>query len=87
MAKCIVDTTANNMPGIFAFDPTRLTAYRNYTKMLTLSKAADPKKTLEELRTDFGSAKGLSEAHSNYSESVMECYSAMISESEDAAKK
>jgi ABC-type glycerol-3-phosphate transport system substrate-binding protein len=87
MAKCIVDTTANNMPGIFAFDPTRLTAYRNYTKMLTLSKAPDPKKTLEELRTDFGSAKGLSEAHSNYSESVMECYSAMISESEDAAKK
>ncbi len=87
MAKCVVDTTSKNMPGLFPFDPDRLTAYRNYTKMLTLSKAADPKKTLEELRTDFGSPQALGEAHSNYSESVMECYSAVISESEDDAKK
>jgi hypothetical protein len=87
MTKCVVDTSAQNMPGIFAFDPKRLMAYRNYTKMLNLSKSADPKKTLEELRTDFGSAKDLAEAHTNYTESLMECYSAVISESEEAAKE
>ena len=87
MTKCVVDTTAQNMPGIIAFDPKRLMAYRNYTKMLNLTKSADPKKTLEELRTDFGSAKDLAEAHTNYTESLMECYSAVISESEEAAKE
>ena len=87
MTKCVVDTTSQNMPGIFAFDPKRLMAYRNYTKMLTLNKSADPKKILEELRTDFGSARDLSEAHTNYTESLMECYSAVISESEEAAKE
>jgi len=87
MTKCVVDTTTSNMPGIFAFDPKRLMAYRNYTKMLNLTKSADPKKTLEELRTDFGSAKDLAEAHTNYTESLMECYSAVISESEEAAKE
>ena len=87
MTKCVVDTTAQNMPGVFPLDPTRLTAYRNYTKMLNLNKSADPKKVLEELRTDFGSAKNLAEAHTNYTESLMECYSAVISESEQAAKE
>lgn len=87
MTKCVVDTTSQNMPGIFALDPTRLTAYRNYAKMLTLTQSTDPKKTLEELRTDFGSAKALLEARSNYTESLMECYSAVISESEKAAKE
>ncbi len=87
MTKCVVDTTSQNMPGIFALDPKRLMAYRNYTKMLTLTKSADPKKTLEELRTDFGSAKDLADAHTNYTESLMECYSAVISESEKAAKE
>lgn len=87
MTKCVVDTTSQNMPGIFAFDPKRLTAYRNYTKMLTLAKSEDPKKTLEELRTAFGSAKDLADAHTNYTESLMECYSAVISESEEATKE
>jgi hypothetical protein len=87
MTKCVVDTTSQNMPGIFAFDPKRLMAYRNYTKMLTLTNSSDPKKTLEELRTDFGSAKDLAEAHTNYTESLMECYSEDISESEEATKQ
>ncbi|MGZ8158022.1 MAG: hypothetical protein ACXWT1_02680 [Methylobacter sp.] len=86
MAKCVVDTTSNNMPGVFALDPKRLTAYRNYTKMLTLSSSKDPKKTLEELRADFGSAKDLAEAHSNYTESLMDCLSALIGESEEPTK-
>ena len=87
MTKCIVDTTSQNMPGVFVFDPKRLMAYRNYTKMLTLTDSPDPKKTLEELRNDFGSAKELADAHTNYTESIMECYSAVISESEDEAKE
>ncbi|MFZ2450352.1 MAG: hypothetical protein CTY16_06650 [Methylobacter sp.] len=86
LAKCVVDTSGNKMPGIFPFDPTRLTAYRHYTKMLTLSASPDPKKTLEELRTDFGSGKALAEANSNFTESMLECYSAMVSETEPDAK-
>ena len=87
MAKCVVDTSSGHMPGVFALDPKRLTAYRNYTKMLTLSSSQDPKKTLEELRTDFGSPKELAEAHANYTESLMDCLSAVIMESEGSAKE
>jgi len=86
MAKCVVDTSSAKMPGIFDLDPKRLTAYRNYTRMLTLSSSKDPKKTLEELRADFGSAKDLAEAHSNYTESMMDCISAVIIESEKSAE-
>jgi hypothetical protein len=87
MAKCVVDATASNMPGIFTFDPKRMTAYRNYTKMLTLSSSQDPKKTLDELRTDFGSPKDLAEAHANYTESLMDCLSNGVGDSEDTAKE
>jgi len=87
MAKCVVETSSSHMPGIFALDPKRLTAYRNYTKMLTLSSSKDPKKTLEELRADFGSPKALAEAHTNYTESMMDCFSAVISESEEAQQE
>ncbi len=44
MANCVVNTTEKGMPGFFAFDPYRLAAYRNYTKMLNVAKSADPKK-------------------------------------------
>lgn len=87
ITDCVVATTSPNMPGAFPLDPKRMTAYRNYTKMLTLSTSQDPKKTLEELRSDFGSAKELAEAHSNYTESLMTCYSAVIMESEETAKE
>jgi hypothetical protein len=87
MTKCVVDMTSDNMPGIFAFDPKRMTAYRNYTKMLTLDKATDPKKTLEELRNDFGSAKELADAHTNYTESLMDCLSVILIKSEESAKE
>lgn len=87
MAKCVVDTSSQKMPGIFPLDPNRMMAYRNYTKMLTLANSADPKKTLEELRTDFGSAKDLADAHTNYTESLVECYTAVISESEGSEKE
>ncbi|WP_432741311.1 hypothetical protein ABXJ76_13835 [Methylobacter sp. G7] len=87
MAKCIVETSSSHMPGIFALDPKRLTAYRNYTKMLMLSSSQDPKKTLEELRADFGSPKDLAEAHTNYTESMMDCFSAVINESEETKQE
>ena len=44
-------------------------------------------KAIEELRNDFGSAQALSDAHNNYTESLMECYSAVISESEESVKE
>ena len=83
MTDCIVDLTSKKMPGLFPFDPVRLTAFRNYAQMLNLTKSEDPKKTLEELRTSFGSPKALTEAHANYTESMMNCYSSIIMETED----
>ncbi len=82
IAKCVVDLSSKEMPGLFPFDPARLTAYKNYTKMLTLRKAKDPKKTMLELRTSFGSAQAFADAHSNYTESMMECLSAVLLEVE-----
>lgn len=86
MAKCVVDTTYLKMPGFFVFDPNRLTAYRNYAKMLTMAKAEDPKKTLEELRKEFGSPEELSKAHTNYTESIMDCYTAILHEGDSEEK-
>ena len=80
MADCVVDTTYQRMPGFFAFDPDRLQAYRNYTKMLTLTGSQDAQKKLEELRKDFGSPQELAKAHSVYTESVMDCYTAILHE-------
>lgn len=82
MASCIVETSSQNMNGLFALDPDRLKAYRNYTKMLTLAESADPKKTMEELRDDFGSAKELTAARSNYIESQMECLASFVENSD-----
>ena len=87
MAKCVFEKTSEKMPGLVPFDPERLQAFRNYTKMLTLAKSADPKKTLDELRVDFGSPKAFAEAHANYTESLVECYTAVISESEKELKE
>jgi hypothetical protein len=86
MTNCVVGMTTTNMHGLFPLDPARMTAYRNYTKMLTMNKSADPKKTMEELRNEFGSPKELAEAHSNFMESFMECIASNIAKSEDAAK-
>lgn len=87
ITQCVVDTTSSKMPGAFNLDPKRMTAFRNYAKMLNLTKSEDPKKTLEELRNDFGGAKELSDAHTNYTESVMSCFEAMLAETESAKKK
>lgn len=82
MVQCIVDLSSKNMPGIFAYDPKRLQAYRNYSKMLTVGKSEHPEQVLAELRIDFGSPKALAEAHSNYTESVMECIASLLAKTE-----
>ena len=82
MAKCVIDTTYKRMPGFFVFDPDRLAAYRNYAKMLKMSVSKDPQKTLNELRKDFGSPDELAKAHSVYTESMMDCYTAILHEAD-----
>lgn len=86
IAKCIVEDSSKNMPGLFPFAPERLTAYRNYVEMLKLKTSKDPKAVMEKLRNDFGSAKALAEAHTNYTESVLECISAVATETEKQQK-
>jgi hypothetical protein len=86
MVKCVVDLSSKNMPGVFAYDPDRLTAYQNYTSMLSMSTAEDKQSKLEELRSLFGSPRELAQAHANYTESVMNCIASIIMKSEDAEK-
>lgn len=86
ISKCIVESSSKNMPGLFPFAPERLTAYRNYVKMLELKTSKDPKAVMDQLRKDFGSAKALADAHTNYTESVMECISAVSTEAEKEQK-
>lgn len=86
ITQCIVESSSKNMPGLFPFDPERLTAYRNYVKMLELKTSKDPKAVMDQLRKDFGSPKALAEAHTNYTESVMECISAVSTEAEKGQK-
>lgn len=83
MTDCVVEGTSQKMPGVFALDPTRLTAYRNYAKMLNVTKSKDPKTELSQLRNDFGSPQALTEAHNNYTGAIVECYSIVISKKEE----
>jgi hypothetical protein len=83
MTTCVVSTSSGNMPGMLPFDPERLTAYKNYTKMLKLNSSNDPKRTLDELRVEFGSPKNLADAHSNYAESVINCMSGLVTSTEE----
>lgn len=82
MAECVVQTTSGKMPGIMPIDPMRKEAYKNYIKMIELNKSQDPKKTLDELRTAFGSPKGLADAHTNYAESMLNCLSGLVTSTE-----
>ncbi len=86
MADCVVALTSQKMPGVFALDPERMTAYRNYAKMLNMSKTEDLKKSMDELRTAFGSGQALADAHANYTESLLECYTTVVSKSEEEEK-
>ncbi len=78
MASCVVDKSSKKMPGLFAFDPDRMMAYRNYAKLLTVKGAEDPEKAMQEVKTSFGSAKAVSEAHTNYTNSFMMCIEVLV---------
>ncbi len=86
MVQCVVMTSSKEMPGMIPIDPQRKQAYINYTRMLKLTESEDPKKTLEELRRDFGSPKALADAHANYAESVVECMSGLVTGAEEGLK-
>ncbi len=87
MTACVIAQSAEKMPGVFPFDPTRLTAYRNYARMLSSETVKDPKAEMDQLRKDFGSPQALAEAHANYTESVVECYSVAVSKTEESVKE
>ena len=82
MASCVVDTSSQHMPGAFPLDPERKKAYLAYAKMVDLKKSQNPEQVMKDLRAEFGSAQELANAHSNYSESILNCQTAMISEGE-----
>lgn len=82
MTNCVVGKTSSNMPGLPFLDPERREAYKNYTKMLDLNKSKEPQKTLAELRQSFGEPKKLADAHANYLESVVECMSELVTNTE-----
>jgi hypothetical protein len=86
MAKCVIDTTYQRMPGFFPLDPDRMQAYRNYAKMLTVKAVKDPQKSLDELRKEFGNPQELAKAHSVYTESIMDCYTAILHENDPGEK-
>lgn len=83
MADCIVDLSSKKMPGTLPFEPRRADAYKGYTKMISLKTSEKPAEVLNELRESFGSAKGLAEAHMNYSESYLECMSTLTNRALD----
>lgn len=87
MTACVVQTTAAKMPGALVFGPDRRQAYINYTKMLMLEKSEDPKKTLDELKEEFGSARALADARLNYAQSVYNCVTNLVSKTEEEMEK
>ena len=94
-SKCVVDVSGNNMPGLFKFDPRRAEYYELYSdlvkfKTITANYSSTFNKeihTMEELtpkdlwyklKREFGQ-RGLSEAHKNFSESVLVCMESFVS--------
>ena len=75
VTECIVELSSKKMDGFAPFEPMRKTAYKGYTKMISLKKAEKPEEVLKELQESFGSARGLADAHRNYSASYLECIS------------
>lgn len=82
MTKCVVDVTSKKMPGWFPWDPKRGPYYIGYSKLISVSKSEDPKKAIEEATEIFGSAKEVMQARMNYSQSVMDCLTSMVLETE-----
>jgi len=94
-SKCVVDVSGNNMPGLFKFDPRRAEYYELYSdlvkfktitanysstfnKDLHTMEELTPKDLWYKLKREFGQ-RGLSEAHKNFSESVLTCMESFVS--------
>ena len=75
VTECIVELSSKKMDGFLPFEPMRKAAYKGYARMISLKKAEKPEEVLKELKGSFGSARGLADAHRNYSESYLECIS------------
>ncbi len=82
VTDCVVDLVSKKVPGIFFFEPRTRSSYLGYSKLISVKTSEDPKKVLIELQENFGSAKATMQAHMNYSESVLTCITALVSESE-----
>jgi hypothetical protein len=96
-SECVVDVSGKNMPGLFKFDPRRTEHYELYSdlvkfktittnysstfnKELHTMEELTPKDLWYKLKREFGQ-KGLSEAHKNFSESVLTCMESFVSRS------
>jgi PBP1b-binding outer membrane lipoprotein LpoB len=87
MTDCVVDLSSKKMAGFFSFDPSRMTAYRHYTTMLTLTQSENPKEMLVALMNNFGSSKALLKARVNYTESIANCIASTIAQLEQPTKE
>ena len=81
MTECVVDLVTQKMPGLFPFDPRRQPYYVGYSKLISVKQSENPKQSLLEVQEAFGSKKATMQALMNYSESVMTCVTALVSES------
>lgn len=86
MSRCVVDTAAEKMPGLFPFDPDRMNAYKGYTKLITLKSAEKPQEVLKELQEIFGPGDAVAKAQRNYSESVFVCFQNLVSKTDPDAQ-
>ncbi len=84
VTECIVELSSKKMAGFAPFEPMRKDAYKGYTKMIAVKTSKNPEEVLNELRESFGSARGLADAHRNYSESYLECISTVTNRALDA---
>lgn len=82
MTECVVDVASKKMPGWFPLDPQKGPYYIGYSKLISVSKSDDPKKIIEETTEIFGSPKEVMQAKMNYSQSVMDCLTSMVLETE-----
>ncbi len=81
LTDCILQTSTQNMPGLFGLDPERITAYRNYAQMITIMQTPT-KEGIDKLRGVFGSPKALADARGNYTQSMVDCLSNLVTSGE-----
>ncbi len=98
-SKCVVDLSGKNMSGYVTFDPRRDKDYGLYSDLVKFKTVTEnysstfnkelhtmeeltPKDMWYRLKREFGQS-GLSDAHRNFSESVLTCMESFVSKSSD----